>query len=213
MPEEHRPCLRCDTCTKHLFIPKPIWCAVNPMSGMTSVLRDGVVPKAEVKKKVAVVGGGPGGIQALMTLCERGHDVTLYEKTGVLGGNVIGAAVAPFKIDCKDYLQWLRYQANKYAKQYGAKILLNTEATKELLDKENYDALIIAPGARPLMPRVPGIDKPHVSWAPDAEADHSKVGSKIVIVGSGAVGLEAAIEFKDLGKEITVIEMFDAGTA
>ena len=59
-PEDHRPCLRCSTCMKHLMIPKPIFCAVNPMSGMTSVLRDGVVPKAVEKKKVAVVGGGVG---------------------------------------------------------------------------------------------------------------------------------------------------------
>ena len=213
MPEEHRPCLRCDTCTKHLFVPKPIWCAVNPMSGMTDVLPDGVVPKAAVKKKVAVIGGGPGGIQALMTLCERGHDVTLYEKSGVLGGNVIGAAVAPFKIDCQDYLKWLRYQAGKYAKQYGAKILLNTEATKEMLDAENYDAIIIAIGASPVIPKVPGVDKPHVHWAPDAEADKDLAGEKIAVIGAGAVGLEAALDFRDMGKDVIVIEMADEASS
>ena len=208
MPEEHRPCLRCDTCTKHLFVPKPIWCAVNPMSGMTDVLPDGVVPKAAVKKKVAVIGGGPGGIQALMTLCERGHDVTLYEKSGRLGGNVIGAAVPLFKVDAKDYLKWLRYQAGKYAKEYGAKILLNTEATKELLDLEGYDAIIIAIGARPLIPRgIPGIDKPHVAWAPDAEEGNAAVGDNIVIVGAGAVGFEAAIDYASMGKNVTIVEM------
>ena len=203
-PEDRRPCLRCDTCTKHLMIPKPIYCAVNPISGMTAYLRDGQVPKADVKKKVAVVGGGPGGIQALMTLCDRGHDVTLYEKSDVLGGNVIGAAVAPFKIDCKDYLAWLRRQPAKYP----AKVLMNTEATKELLDKENYDAIVIACGADPIVPRsIPGIDLPHVSWAPDAEGGKGFVGENIVVIGSGAVGLEAAIEFFDKGKQVTVIDM------
>ena len=209
MPEERRPCLRCQTCCKHLMVPKPIYCAVNPMSGMTSVLRDGVVPKAVEKKKVAVIGGGPGGIQALMTLCERGHDVTLYEATGELGGMVSKAALPDFKIDVKDYLVWLRYQANKYAEKYGAKILLNTKATKEMIDAENYDAVIIAIGAEPIVPKVPGIDLPHVAWAPDAEEGKAKAGDKIVIIGGGGIGIEAAMDFNAQGKDVTVVEMAD----
>ena len=101
-PEDVRPCIRCDTCVKHYRVPKPMYCAVNPMANMTSEFRDGVVPKAQAKKKVAVVGGGPGGIQAMETLLDRGHDVTLYEKSGRLGGNVVGAAVPPFKSDMQD---------------------------------------------------------------------------------------------------------------
>lgn len=212
-PEDRRPCLRCDSCAKHLMIPKPIFCAVNPISAMTSELKDGLVPIAPVKKKVAVIGGGPAGITAMQTLLDRGHDVTLYEKTNVLGGNVIGAAVAPFKIDCQDYLAWLRREAAKCVKR-GAKILMNTDPSKDMLDAEGYDGIIIACGSRPLIPgRIPGINQPHVHWAPDAEADHSKVGDKVVIVGAGAVGLEAAIEFKDLGKEVVVVEMADPETA
>ena len=118
--------------------------------------------------------------------------------------SVIGAAVPPFKVDCQDYLEWLRRQPAKY----NAKILMNTEATKEMLDKENYDAIIIACGSAPLIPgKIPGINKPHVHWAPDAEEDKSKAGKKLVVIGAGAVGLEAAIEFIDLGKEVDVIEM------
>ena len=203
-PEDRRPCLRCDSCTKHLM---------NPISGMTSELKDGLVPKAPEKKKVAVIGGGPAGITAMQTLLDRGHDVTLYEKTDRLGGNVIGAAVAPFKIDCQDYLAWLRREATKCVKR-GAKIIFNTDPSKEMLDAESYDGIIIACGSRPLVPgKIPGINMPHVHWAPDAEADHSKVGEKIVIIGAGAVGLEAAIEFKDEGKDVVVIEMADAESA
>ena len=208
-PEDRRPCLRCDVCTKHLMIPKPIYCAVNPISGLTSQLKDGLVPKAPVKKRVAVVGGGPAGITALTTLVDRGHDVTLYEKTNALGGNVIGAAVPPFKLDCQDYLKWLVRQAETST----GKIVMNTEVTKELLDKEKYDALIIAIGADPLIPKLPGIDKPHVGWVPDAEMGKMPVGDKIVIVGAGAVGLEAAFEFIDMGKDVTVIEMLDQETS
>ena len=204
-PEDRRPCLRCDTCTKHLMVPKPIYCAINPISGLTTELRDGRIPKADVKKKVAVIGGGVAGITAMTTLVDRGHDVTLYEKTGEFGGNVIGAAAPPFKIDCQDYLKWLRRQAEKCP----ARKFMNTEATKEMLDAENYDALVIAVGSEPIIPRLPGIDKPHVHWAADAELGKVPVGDKIVVVGAGAVGLEAAIDYLDLGKEVTVVEMLD----
>jgi NADPH-dependent 2,4-dienoyl-CoA reductase/sulfur reductase-like enzyme len=179
------------------------------MAFMCRDLIDGIVPKAPVKKKVAVVGGGPAGITALTTLVDRGHDVTLYEKSGALGGNVIGAATPPFKIDCQDYLKWLVRQADKSP----AKILLNTEATKEILDKENYDALIIAVGAEPIMPDLPGIDKPHVSWAPDAEMGKAPVGDKVVVIGAGSVGLEAAIDFARAGKDVTIIELLNSEAA
>lgn len=209
MPEERRPCLRCDTCAKHLMIPKPIYCAVNPYSALTTQLKDGLVPKARVKKKVAVVGGGPAGITALTTLVERGHDVTLYEKTSDLGGSVIPAAVAPFKIDMKDYLAWLQRQAKKHED----KIKYNTEATAALLEAEKYDAIVIACGSKPVIPNLPGIDKPHVHWAPDAELGKCQLGEKTVIIGAGAVGLEAAIEFIDMGKDVHVVEMADRMTA
>lgn len=208
-PEDRRPCLRCNTCMKHLFIPKPIFCAINPMSAMTSELKDGLVPKAPVKKKVAIVGGGPGGIQAMQTLLDRGHDVTLYEKTGQLGGNVIGAAAPPFKVDAKDYLKWMLHTA-KQCEERGAKIRMNTECTKELLDQEGYDAVVIAVGGDPVVPEsIPGIHKPHVAWAPEAELGNAKVGEEIVVVGGGQVGLEAALDYGKQGKKVTVIEMMD----
>ena len=207
--EDRRPCLRCNTCTKHLFVPKPIWCAVNPISGMANELPDGVVPKAPVKKRVAIAGGGPGGIQAMQTLLDRGHDVTLYEKTDHLGGNVIGAAAPPFKVDIQDYLKWMVHTA-KQCEERGARILMNTPCTKEILDKENYDAVVIAVGGDPIVPEnIPGIHKPHVVWAPDAELGKAPAGEEIVIIGAGQVGLEAAVDYAGQGKKITVIEMID----
>ena len=205
-PEDRRPCLRCDTCARHIMVPKHIFCAVNPMCAMTSDLPDGVIPKAQAKKKTAVVGGGPGGIQAMQTLLDRGHDVTLYERSGELGGHVIDAAVAPFKFDVKDYLKWLQHTAQQ-CRDRGAKILLNTEATPDILNAEGYDAVILALGADPIVPNIPGINRPNVAWAPDAEAGRTKTGDNIVVVGASAVGMEAALDFSMQGKEVRVIEM------
>jgi 2,4-dienoyl-CoA reductase-like NADH-dependent reductase (Old Yellow Enzyme family)/thioredoxin reductase len=203
--EDIRPCLRCNACAGRLGGPKVINCAVNPISGMTSYLRDGEVPVAKEKKKVAVIGAGPAGLTAMHTLIERGHDVTVYEKTDKIAGCVNSAAVLPIKVDMQDYLKWLKLQAQKAVKAGKAKILLNTEATKDLLDVEGYDAVIIAVGAEPIIPKsIPGITRPNVMWAADAETIYrSKVGKRVVVVGAGDVGMEAAYDFAQEGKEIT----------
>jgi thioredoxin reductase len=202
--DDHRPCLRCQYCGRRLLVPAVINCAVNPMLGEECDFPGGIVPKAPVKKRVGVVGGGPAGIVAMLTLLDRGHEVTLYEKTDTLGGNVIPAAAPSFKIDMQDYLKYLQHQGAKAA----ARVLLNTEATPELLEKENFDALIIAVGADPIIPKsLPGIDKPHVHWAADADMGKVTVGKKVVVVGAGAVGVECAIDLGKKGHEVTIVEM------
>ena len=211
-PEDRRPCLRCDACTRHIRVPKPISCAVNPMCGMTSVLPDGEVPAARRKMRAAVVGGGPAGIQAMQTLLDRGHDVTLYEKTGTLGGRVRDACAAPFKRDLRDYLEWMRHTAEQCAAR-GARILLDTEATPALLDAEGYDALIIAVGAEPILPEIPGVGGANVCWAPEAQAGLRPVGETVVVIGAGSVGMEAGLDFSMRGKKVTVVEMLEEAPA
>jgi 2,4-dienoyl-CoA reductase-like NADH-dependent reductase (Old Yellow Enzyme family)/NADPH-dependent 2,4-dienoyl-CoA reductase/sulfur reductase-like enzyme len=201
--EDSRPCIRCQYCGMRLMIPAVINCAVNPFLGNETEFPESKVKKSDIKKRVAVIGGGPAGIQALLTLCERGHNVTLYEMSDRLGGHVVSGSALSFKQDVKDYLDYLLCQSNKAP----ARICLHTEATKELLDAENYDALILAVGSKPIVPLIPGIDKPHVHWAPEADSGKVEVGNKTVIIGAGAVGIESAIGLKREGKEVIVLEM------
>lgn len=201
--EDHRPCLRCQYCGSRLMIPAFINCAVNPYLGNEIEFPDNRVSRAPVRKRIAVIGGGPAGIQASLTLCERGHDVTLYEKSDRLGGNLVSGAGHSFKQDLRDYIKYLLCQLDKT----DTKILLNTEASKELLDKGNYDGLIIAVGAEPVIPDISGIDKPHVYWAPEADPENIERSRHIVITGAGSVGVECAIELKKEGKDVILIEM------
>jgi 2,4-dienoyl-CoA reductase-like NADH-dependent reductase (Old Yellow Enzyme family)/NADPH-dependent 2,4-dienoyl-CoA reductase/sulfur reductase-like enzyme len=213
-PEDIRPCLRCNACAQRLGGPGPngpkeMNCAINPLLGLTRLIKDGQVPLARTKKKVAVVGAGPAGLTALFALVERGHDVTLYEKSDRVGGQIIPAAAPPIKFDMKDYLTWLEVQTQKIVKSGKAKVLLNTEATAGLLEVEGYDALVIAVGSEPIVPKsIPGITKPSVMWAADAETKYkSKVGKKVVVIGAGDVGIEAALDFAEDGKEVEIIDI------
>lgn len=205
---EHRPCLRCACLVIDKYGNFDMGCSVNPYVGRRAEYPEGRVPPSPRKKKVAVIGGGPAGITAAQTLLERGHEVTLYEKSGEIGGNVKKAALLPVKKDVGQYLEYVKNQAV----HMKAKVLLNTEATPELLTKENYDAVIVAIGAAPIVPDVPGIDKPFVHWAPDAFEKGIDVGDNVVIVGAGVIGVEHAIHYASEGKNVTLVEMLNEPT-
>ena len=205
---EHRPCIRCSCFFRDKYGAFSRACSVNPFIGRNEEYPEGRVPLAQIKKKVAVIGGGPAGVQAMQTLVERGHDVTLYEKNAEVGGNVAKAALLPAKRDVGQYLEYLKNQVA----HTSAKVLLGTEATPEIVAKEGFDAIIVAIGSSPVVPNVPGIDKPFVRWAPDAEAEGVDVGNNVVIVGAGAIGVEYAIHYAEAGKNVTLVELADAPT-
>ncbi|MCL2125914.1 MAG: NAD(P)/FAD-dependent oxidoreductase [Oscillospiraceae bacterium] len=201
---DHRPCIRCACFYADKYGNFDFHrCSVNPIRGIEEKFPENRVPLAAEKKKMAVIGGGPAGIQAMQTLVERGHDVTLYEKEAEIGGNLRNAVLDPRKTDVKQYLTYLQNQAV----HTKAKVLLNTEAKPEDLKKEGYDAILVAVGAQPIKPNIPGIDKAHVSWAPDAEKEGAKVGKKLVIIGGGAVGVQTAVRFAMEGKSVTLVEI------
>jgi len=205
--EKIRPCIRCAYCTGRLEPPDslPIRCAVNPVRGRE--LKYEFIPKANKPKRLMIVGGGLAGMQAAQTAVERGHDVTLYEKSHRLGGMIHTAASLPDKYDMRRYAVWMVRQTTTC----GARIVLNTEVTKELIAEEDPDAVLIAVGAVPAMPPIPGIDRKIVAWAGDVDTGKVKTGQKVVIAGAGMTGAECAIPLAREGKDVTVIDMIPKG--
>ena len=163
---------------------------------------DRVYP-APVKKKVMVAGGGPGGLYAAYTAALRGHDVTLYEKESEVGGILKSEQALPFKKEM--YQLSLTYKL--FCEKAGVKIVLNTPVTKELCEKENPDALIIATGSTPIVPPLPGIDKCVI--VNNYYLEKEKVGDDVVVLGGGLAGCECAIHLGQEGKKVHLVEMRD----
>ena len=138
-----------------------------------------------------------------MTAAGRGHDVTLVEKNGRLGGNLYPAGAPYFKQDILDFCEVLI----RRVKEAGVKVVLNTAVTEDYIREFNPDALFVAIGSDEIVPSIKGMDLPHVVMAIDAELHPEKLGGRVAVIGGGLVGAEAAISFAHEGKECSVIEM------
>ncbi len=199
--DEVRPCLKCMDGCGLIFHGLPARCAVNPELGFEMEVR--LRQPALEKKKVLVAGGGPAGIQAALTLLERGHEVVLVEKEGRLGGKLHDAGAVSFKNLMRDYRDYLLRMMDRST----ARILLNTEITQELLQKEAPDAVFVATGSSYIRPRIPGIDGANVHMLADAESGNENLGKDLIICGGGLSGIESAVDFARKGHHVTVIDM------
>lgn len=199
--DDINPCLRCYECFGATGQLEMIKCTVNPTQGQQLQLAE--VKPALRKKKVLVLGGGPGGMEAAVTAAERGHDVTLVEKSDRLGGNLHPAGAAYFKEDIHKLCQVLARRVDRA----GVKVVFNTEATPEYVKEFAPDALIVAIGSDVLVPPIPGIRGENVLTAIEAEQHPEKMGKRVAIMGGGLVGAEAACAFAHEGHQVTIIEM------
>jgi 2-enoate reductase len=201
-PERIRPCIGCfDGCMGRIFAGKPLCCAVNPQVGRE---RTYAVGKADGSRRVIVVGGGVAGLEAARTAALRGHHVTLYEKNNTLGGNLLPASVPSFKQDLKRLLAW--YESELQDLDLG--IILGFEATSDFIESEKADGVIIATGARPIVPSIPGIQQENIVTASEVLLGKKQIGHSVIVVGGGLVGCETAIWLAQHGKKVTVVEIF-----
>jgi len=191
-PKDIRRCIDCGYCAVGgggLTMPDnhSVQCAINPEIGW---IREGyhAIRPAKHPRRVMVVGGGCGGMEAARVLKLRGHEVSLWEKAEVLGGQIPSAAVAPGKADIALVNDYLIGQMD----QLEVPVHLNTEVTVDLVERERPDVLILASGAQQFIPPIPGVDGDNVVGAWDVLLDKAPVGDRIVFIGGEEVACEAA---------------------
>lgn len=201
--DDIRPCLRCNVCGERPKDFLPVRCAVNPVIGREVEYR--YLRPAERKKKVIIVGGGPVGMEAAIIASSRGHQVTLYEKKEELGGTLRIAASPSFKIDMKRYLNWIIKKTQKSS----VEVKLLVEATADPIKDIKPDVVIVAVGAEPIIPDIPGIKKPIVVWAGDVDTGKAPIGKTVVVVGAGLTGCETALHLAQQGRKVKIIDMIE----
>jgi 2,4-dienoyl-CoA reductase-like NADH-dependent reductase (Old Yellow Enzyme family)/thioredoxin reductase len=197
-----RKCIACNQgCIDRLFEGKSATCLVNPDCGREQGLPP---PRVERKKRVVVIGGGPAGLQAARMASWRGHEVTLLEKEKVLGGQFLAASAAPKKEGLKEAIQFMAREAM----DAGVHVELGVEAGVERVKALRPDIVIVATGSTPILPEISGLDRLPVFKAQDVLLEKEKVaGQKVLVIGGGLVGVEAADFLAARGKKVTIVEM------
>lgn len=195
-----RPCIGCHTgCMGRMFEGRPESCTVNPAVGREKEYE--IVP-ANMKKKVMVIGGGVAGMEAARVCLLRGHHVTLYEKTGRLGGHLYEGSRPEFKNDDRRLLDWYTHEL----KELNTEIRMNTKVDKKLIENEKPDVIIAATGSNPIMLNIPGMDKNNIAYAAEILEETKHAGDNVVIIGGGLVGCETALYLAKQGKKVTIVE-------
>lgn len=177
------------------------FCTLNPKTWGMGFMKRPEFPKFETRKKVLVIGGGIAGLSTARYACDKGHDVTIVEKSDRLGGILYFLDNDKAKYDLRNFRDLMIQRV----KERPIEIIYNTEVTPEFLKGYKADVVVIAIGSKPSMPPIPGIEKTYP--AQDVYGKGSQIGPNVVILGGGMVGAETAIELAEEGCHVTIVEM------
>lgn len=199
--EDITPCIRCNKC----HVPNDSdkfrsFCSVNPRIGIEQKLDQMIAPVTKVKK-VAVIGGGPAGMEAAVECAKRGHSVTLYEKAEKLGGQLFHADYPSFKWALADFRDWLIRQTYKA----GVEVKLGVTADADMLRGQGYDEVIVAIGPSFEKPNIPGVDGSNVTLAIDVYGHEQELPKDIVVIGGSETGTETGMYLAEKGHNVTVM--------
>lgn len=204
-------CIRCETCISAGFIPHVpfssgvLRCSVNPGWGREYENTRREEPIERVKK-ILVAGGGPAGMEAALTAARRGHHVLLCERADHLAANLDYAEHIRFKADITAFVHAL---STALRRDPHVEIRLNTEVDETLIRAEAPDAIIVACGAEPVIPSIPGIDRSSVHHITELYRKALSVGQRVVIIGGGLAGCEEGLALAWEGREVTIVEARD----
>lgn len=184
--DEINTCIGCNqACLDHTFGGKLTSCLVNPRACHETELN--YIPTTHVKK-IAVVGAGPAGLAAATVAAERGHEVTLFDAAGQIGGQFNVAKRVPGK---EEFYETLRYFKRK-VETTGVQLRLNTRVSVDELAKGGFDEIILATGIVPRTPAIPGIDNAKVISYLDAILERKPVGNRVAVIGAGGIGFDVS---------------------
>ncbi len=199
-PERIRPCIACNQgCISRSLSRLDLSCAVNPTAAREL---SKPVLSALARKKIAVIGAGAGGMEFAYIAKQRGHEVTIYEKSEEIGGLLLAAGHHSFKSEVRQLNEWFQNElALLHVPVYTGRNM-DVNAIMAL----DIDAVVLSVGAVPVMPNILGIDHPKTSNCLDAIMDKVEFGDRVVIIGGGLVGCEIALDLLKQGKQVTIVD-------
>jgi len=197
--DDIRTCIACNTCMQSIFKKGRLECLVNPALGRETEME--IVPTSK-PKKIMVVGGGPGGINAAWVAAKRGHEVHLYEKQEYLGGQLVPGTRTTYKRE----MQTLIHFQKKQLETYNVHCHMGREVDTALIQQENPDAVILATGSRPIVPAVEGIEHDIVVTFESVLNGEEMAPGNTVVIGGGATGCEVAYHLAEAGSKVVMVE-------